>query len=113
VSPSCSARAPCRCVLRVSQIRQRTVCPYKTLTTFLLQVMYSRDAIKQDPILAAVGGLQFEVVQHRMKQEYGVETTLDPLAFSVAPGGLGGGGGGGGGGGTPWTRRGGYSTRSA
>ena len=90
VSPSCSARAPCRCVLRVSQIRQRTVCPYKTLTTFLLQVMYSRDAIKQDPILAAVGGLQFEVVQHRMKQEYGVETTLDPLAFSVARGVVGG-----------------------
>ena len=36
-----------------------------------VQVMYSRDAIKQDPILAAVGQLQFEVVQARMKQEYG------------------------------------------
>jgi peptide chain release factor 3 len=49
-----------------------------------VQVMYSRDAIKQDPILAAVGGLQFEVVQARMKQEYGVETTLEPLPFAVA-----------------------------
>lgn len=26
-----------------------------------VQVMYSRDAVKQDPILAAVGQLQFEV----------------------------------------------------
>ena len=49
-----------------------------------VQVMYSRDAIKQDPILAAVGQLQFEVVQARMKQEYGVETTLENLPFAVA-----------------------------
>jgi peptide chain release factor 3 len=33
-----------------------------------VQVMYSRDAVKQDPILAAVGQLQFEVVQARMLQ---------------------------------------------
>ena len=49
-----------------------------------VQVMYSRDAIKQDPILAAVGQLQFEVVQARMKQEYGVETSLENLPFAVA-----------------------------
>ena len=49
-----------------------------------VQVLYSRDAIKQDPILAAVGQLQFEVVQARMLQEYGVETRLDPLPYAVA-----------------------------
>ena len=49
-----------------------------------VQVMYSRDSLKQDPILAAVGQLQFEVVQARMAQEYGVETTLDMLPFNVA-----------------------------
>ena len=49
-----------------------------------VQVMYSRDAVKQDPILAAVGQLQFEVVQARMLAEYGVETTLEPLPFAVA-----------------------------
>ena len=49
-----------------------------------VQVMYSRDAIKREPILAAVGELQFEVVQARMKGEYGVETTLENLPFAVA-----------------------------
>lgn len=49
-----------------------------------VQVMYSRDAVKQDPILAAVGQLQFEVVQARMAQEYGVETSLENLPFAVA-----------------------------
>eukprot|EP00904_Undaria_pinnatifida_P005935 jgi/Undpi1/2471/HiC_scaffold_13.g05850.m2 len=33
-----------------------------------------------NPILAAVGTLQFDVVQHRMKSEYGVDTILEPLA---------------------------------
>ncbi|CAN0030174.1 unnamed protein product, partial [Sphacelaria rigidula] len=33
-----------------------------------------------NPILAAVGTLQFDVVQHRMKQEYGVDTILEPLS---------------------------------
>jgi peptide chain release factor 3 len=49
-----------------------------------VQIMYSADEGKRDPILAAVGQLQFEVVQFRMRNEYGVETTLDPLGYSVA-----------------------------
>jgi peptide chain release factor 3 len=49
-----------------------------------VQIMYSIDESKRDPILAAVGQLQFEVVQFRMQSEYGVETRLEPLAFSVA-----------------------------
>jgi peptide chain release factor 3 len=49
-----------------------------------VQIMYSADESKRDPILAAVGQLQFEVVQFRLKNEYGVETTLDPLGYSVA-----------------------------
>lgn len=28
--------------------------------------------------------LQFEVVQYRMKDEYGVDTTLEPLNYSIA-----------------------------
>lgn len=46
--------------------------------------MYSADESKRDPILAAVGQLQFEVVQFRLQNEYGVETLLDPLPYSVA-----------------------------
>jgi peptide chain release factor 3 len=49
-----------------------------------VQIMYSADESKRDPILAAVGQLQFEVVMFRMKNEYGVETTLEPLGYSVA-----------------------------
>jgi len=32
-----------------------------------------------NPILAAVGTLQFDVVQYRLQDEYGVETILDPV----------------------------------
>ncbi|MBD1940654.1 peptide chain release factor 3 [Microcoleus sp. FACHB-68] len=49
-----------------------------------VQIMYSADEAKRDPILAAVGQLQFEVVQFRMQNEYGVETLLEMLPFSVA-----------------------------
>ncbi|MGA7937711.1 MAG: peptide chain release factor 3 [Kovacikia sp.] len=49
-----------------------------------VQIMYSADEAKRDPILAAVGQLQFEVVQFRLQNEYGVETQLDMLPYSVA-----------------------------
>jgi peptide chain release factor 3 len=49
-----------------------------------VQIMYSADEAKREPILAAVGQLQFEVVQFRMLNEYGVETLLEPLPYSTA-----------------------------
>ena len=49
-----------------------------------VQIMYSADESKRDPILAAVGQLQFEVVQFRMQNEYNVETGLELLPYSVA-----------------------------
>jgi peptide chain release factor 3 len=49
-----------------------------------VQIMYSADESRRDPILAAVGQLQFEVVQFRLQNEYNVETRLDPLPYSVA-----------------------------
>lgn len=49
-----------------------------------IQIMYSADESRRDPILAAVGQLQFEVVQFRLLNEYGVETMLEPLPYSVA-----------------------------
>jgi peptide chain release factor 3 len=49
-----------------------------------VQIMYSVDESKRDPILAAVGQLQFEVVQFRLQNEYNVETRLDPLPFAIA-----------------------------
>lgn len=49
-----------------------------------VQIMYSADEFKRDPILAAVGQLQFEVVQFRLQNEYNVETRLEPLGYSLA-----------------------------
>ncbi len=49
-----------------------------------VQIMYSADESKREPILAAVGQLQFEVVQFRLQNEYGVETLLDMLPYTVA-----------------------------
>jgi peptide chain release factor 3 len=49
-----------------------------------IQIMYSVDESKRDPILAAVGQLQFEVIQFRLQNEYGVETTLELLPYTAA-----------------------------
>ena len=49
-----------------------------------VQILYDTDESKRDPILAAVGQLQLEVVQHRLENEYGVDTRLEPLGFQVA-----------------------------
>ena len=40
-------------------------------------------AHRLEPILGAVGKLQFEVVQHRLMSEYGVKTRLEMLSYSV------------------------------
>ena len=49
-----------------------------------VQILYDTDESKRDPILAAVGQLQLEVVQHRLENEYGVPTLLEPMGFQVA-----------------------------
>ena len=49
-----------------------------------VQILYDTDQSKRDPILAAVGQLQLEVVQYRLENEYGVQTRLEPLGFQVA-----------------------------
>jgi len=47
----------------------------------VVQVFYDVDAARREPILAAVGRLQFEVVQFRLRSEYGVETVLEGTPF--------------------------------
>lgn len=49
-----------------------------------VQIMFSADDLRREPILAAVGQLQFEVVQFRMQNEYNVETQIELLPYSVA-----------------------------
>jgi peptide chain release factor 3 len=44
-----------------------------------VQLYFDRTRLERDPILGAVGVLQFEVTQYRLKSEYGAATQLDPL----------------------------------
>ncbi|GAA5076875.1 peptide chain release factor 3 [Thermocatellispora tengchongensis] len=50
----------------------------------VIQVLRSDLRGDQAPVLAAVGPMQFEVVQHRLAAEFGAEITLDRLDYTLA-----------------------------
>jgi len=47
-------------------------------------VQILRSLTETDSYIAAVGPLQFDVLQYRLKNEYGVETTLESLPFQCS-----------------------------
>ncbi len=47
----------------------------------VVQIYRQRDLGDKDPFLGAVGALQFEVLQHRLNAEYGVDTKIERLPF--------------------------------
>jgi peptide chain release factor 3 len=49
-----------------------------------IQLLYPVDSSRREPLLAAVGALQFDVVRARLEAEYGVETRLEPLNYEFA-----------------------------
>ena len=49
-----------------------------------IQLFYPVDSGRREPILAAVGALQFDVVRYRLEAEYNVATILEPLGYSAA-----------------------------
>jgi peptide chain release factor 3 len=49
-----------------------------------VQVLHNIDAFKREPVLAVVGQLQFDVVQARLKTEYSLETSIEPLSYGLA-----------------------------
>jgi len=49
-----------------------------------VQVFFDRTRLERDPILGAVGQLQFEVIQYRLKSEYNVEVRFDRLPYRHA-----------------------------
>ena len=49
-----------------------------------MQVFYDRHRREREPILGAVGALQFEVMQYRLKAEYGVTVRFERLNFQHA-----------------------------
>jgi len=48
-----------------------------------IQVFSSLGSLRSEPILAAVGHLQFEVVRARLESEYNVKTLMSPLPYTV------------------------------
>jgi peptide chain release factor 3 len=49
-----------------------------------VQLFFDRQRLERDPILGAVGVLQFEVIQHRLESEYGVTLRLKQLPYRHA-----------------------------
>ncbi len=47
----------------------------------VVQVFELRDSVQKVPLLAAVGPLQFEVVQYRLEAEYGAPSTLETASW--------------------------------
>jgi peptide chain release factor 3 len=48
-----------------------------------IQLFYPVASGRREPILAAVGALQFDVVRFRLQSEYNVDTILEPLTYSA------------------------------
>jgi peptide chain release factor 3 len=46
-----------------------------------VQLFFDRLRLERDPVLGAVGVLQFEVIQHRLKSEYNVAVGFDRLPY--------------------------------
>jgi len=49
-----------------------------------IQLLENPDALRKEPILAAVGQLQFDVVQYRIESEYGAKTSIQRLPYKLA-----------------------------
>ncbi len=49
-----------------------------------IQLLYEAHLGKQDPIIGAVGELQFDVLLFRLNDEYGLDAKLERLPFTVA-----------------------------
>ena len=49
----------------------------------VVQLLRFKDATVNVPLLAAVGPLQFEVVQYRLQSEYGAESQLEPAPWQT------------------------------
>ncbi len=48
-----------------------------------IQVFFPKEGIARDPVIGAVGVLQFEVVQDRLKNDYRVEINYEKLSYTL------------------------------
>ena len=73
-----------------ARLRSKAVDKQKSFQKGLRQleeegaIQVFRDPMQRDPILAAVGELQFDLIRSRLASEYNVETDLDRLQFGAA-----------------------------
>jgi peptide chain release factor 3 len=49
-----------------------------------VQLYFDRGRMERDPVLGAVGPLQFDVTRHRLQSEYGVAIEYEPMAYRHA-----------------------------
>ncbi|MBA2759851.1 MAG: peptide chain release factor 3 [Chloroflexia bacterium] len=49
-----------------------------------IQLFYPVSTGSREPVMAAVGALQFEVVRYRLESEYNVDTQMDVLSYTAA-----------------------------
>ena len=49
-----------------------------------IQLMFPRGGVRSEPILAAVGRLQFDVVRFRLESEYNAQTIMETLPYEEA-----------------------------
>ncbi len=49
-----------------------------------IQIFWPQDDSLRMPIMGAVGQLQFEVVEHRLRTDYSVEARFEPISFHLA-----------------------------
>lgn len=50
----------------------------------VIQALHTHEGGEREPILAAVGELQFEVALHRLENEFGAEPQFDPAPYRLA-----------------------------
>ena len=48
------------------------------------QVLHTTGSVRREPILAAVGELQFDVILARLREEYGVESRIERMPYALA-----------------------------
>ncbi|MBS1700475.1 MAG: peptide chain release factor 3 [Armatimonadetes bacterium] len=49
----------------------------------LVQLFWNPKSVQREPILGAIGRLQFEVVQYRLIAEYGVKTNVEMMPYEI------------------------------
>jgi peptide chain release factor 3 len=70
--------------LKVEKYKQFNKGLEQLMQESVVQVFYPMHQVRREPVLGAVGMLQFDVVVARLASEYNVEAQIDPLSYVAA-----------------------------